>query len=247
VSDSKHITDEPWTRRQFVTTQWSLILTARGESPASAAALDQLCRAYWPPLFVYARRDGLSPHDAQDAVQGFLALLLARRDLNQVSQEKGRFRSFLCAAFKNFLISRARGENADRRGGGGVPLSLDADALEAMCAPELASGATPDRAFDRTWARNLMSRALQRLHAEHQTPRQARIFAALQPTLMDGGRVRQEAELAAQLGLTPGALAVAATRLRQRYRALIEEEIRQTLADPADLAEEMRALWLAWS
>jgi RNA polymerase sigma-70 factor (ECF subfamily) len=128
-----------------------------------------------------------------------------------------------------------------------VPLSLDADALEAMCAPELASGATPDRAFDRTWARNLMSRALQRLHAEHQTPRQARIFAALQPTLMDGGRVRQEAELAAQLGLTPGALAVAATRLRQRYRALIEEEIRQTLADPADLAEEMRALWLAWS
>ena len=210
-------------------------------------ALDQLCRVYWPALFVYARRDGLLPPDAQDAVQGFIAQLLARQDLNHVSPDKGRFRSFLCAAFKNFLISRARGENAIRRGGGSAIVSLDADTLETICARDLVDGTTPDRAFDRTWARHLMSRALQRLGEEHQTPRQAQLFAALQPTLMDGGRAQQEAELASKLGLTPGALAVAATRLRQRYRALIEDEVRHTLADPADLAEEMRALWLAWS
>lgn len=238
---------EPWTRPQFVTTRWSLILAARGEGPSSAAALDQLCRAYWPALFIFARRDGLSAPDAEDAVQGFIAQLLARRDLNDVSPDKGRFRSFLCAAFKHFLISRARGEHALRRGGAAAGFHLDIQVLEEMCAPELAHESTPGRAFDRAWARHLLSRALQRLGAEHQTPRQAQLFSSLQHTLMDGGRLQQAAQLASQLGLTPGALAVAATRLRHRYRALIEDEVRQTLADPADLPEEMRALWLAWS
>ena len=222
-------------------------MAARGEGPNSIEALDQLCRAYWPALFVFARRDGLATPDAEDAVQGFIAQLLTRRDLNEVSPDKGRFRSFLCAAFKNFLISRARGEHALRRGGGTAGFHLDIATLEEACASELAHDSTPDRAFDRAWARHLMSRALKRLGEEHKTPRQAQLFAALQRTLMDGGRVQQEAQLASQLGLTPGALAVAATRLRQRYRALIEDEVRQTLADPADLAEEMRALWLAWS
>lgn len=247
MSDPIHNTDEPWTRRQFVTTHWSLIFQARGEGADAATALDQLCRDYWPPLFVYARRDGLSAHDAQDAVQSFIAHLLSRQDLNSVEPEKGKFRSFLLAAFKHFLISRARGENSFKRGGGMTAISLDLDALETFCAPELADASTPDKAFDRGWARHLMSRALERLGAEHRAPQQARLFAALQSTLMDGGRVTREAELAAQLGLTPGALAVAATRLRRRYRSLIEDEVRQTLADPADLEEEMRSLWLAWS
>jgi DNA-directed RNA polymerase specialized sigma24 family protein len=248
VSDPNHNTDASWNQGHFVTTHWSLILAARSEAPEASTALDQLCRTYWPPLFVYARRDGLSPHDAQDAVQGFIAHLLARQDLNTVSPERGRFRSFLLAAFKHFLVSRVRGESAAKRGGNAVVVRLDVvDTLETMCAPELADAGTPDKAFDRTWAHNLMARALQRLGAEHQTPRQAQLFAVLQPTLMDGGRVSREAELAAQLGLMPGALAVAATRLRRRYRTLIEDEVKQTLANPADLAEEMKALWLAWS
>lgn len=229
--------------RQFVTTHWSLILAARLGGSDGAAALNQICRAYWPPLFVYARRDGLSPHDAQDAVQSFIADLLARQDLDHVLPEKGRFRSFLLVAFKNFLISRARGENALKRGGGTLSVTLDAETLESLYARELADESTPDKAFDRGWARNLMARALDRLAAEHRTSTQARLFAALQPTLMDGGRVRNASEMAAQLGLSAGALAVAATRLRRRYRALIEDEVRQTLADLGDLDEEMRALW----
>ncbi len=242
-----HSTDEPWTRQPFATTHWSLILRARGEEPEASAALEQLCRDYWPPLFVYARRDGLSPHDAQDAVQGFIGHLLARQDLDRVGPEKGRFRSFLLTAFKNFLTSRARAENAGKRGGGSVTLGGDAAALEAQCGPELCDTATPGKAYDQSWARHLMARALERLGREHRTPAQARLFAAVQPTLMDGGRVTQQAEMASQLGVTPGALAVAATRLRRRYRALLEDEVRRTLADPANLEEEMRALWLAWS
>lgn len=232
---------------QFLTTHWTLILAARDDGLAGRAALEQLCKNYWPPLFVYARRNGHTPHDAQDVVQSFLSHLLARQDLNSVAPEKGRFRSFLLTAFKNFIISGVRRENATKRGGQAISANLDEMEMEGLCAPELADSLSPDKAFDRAWARQLMARALQRLSSEHQTPAQARLFAALQSTLTDGGRVVQEAETATRLGLTPGALAVAATRLRRRYRALIEDEVKQTLANPADLAEELRGLWLAWS
>lgn len=247
MPEATHSSNEPRNRQHFVTTHWSLILTARREGLEAAAALERLCQTYWNPLFIYAQRDGLAEHDAQDAVQSFIAHLLARQDLHSVSPEKGRFRSFLLCAFKNFLTSRARTENAAKRGGGAVSVSLENDATVAADAAELADPVTPDKAFDRAWAKNLMSRALDRLGTEHQSPSQARLFSALKPSLMEGGRVTHEAETAARLGLTPGALAVAATRLRRRYRALIEDEVKQTLANPADLAEEMRALWLAWT
>lgn len=247
VPEARHKSNAPWSPHPFVTTHWSLILTARREGMEAAAALERLCQTYWQPLFTYARRDGLAEPDAQDAVQSFISHLLARQDLQSVSPEKGRFRSFLLSAFKNFLASRARAENAAKRGGGRVSVSLENDALATVEATELSDHATPDKAFDRAWAQNLMSRALDRLGAEHQTPSQARLFSALRPSLMEGGRVTHEAETAARLGLTPGALAVAATRLRRRYRALIEDEVKQTLANPADLAEEMRALWMAWT
>jgi DNA-directed RNA polymerase specialized sigma24 family protein len=239
--------DGSWRQPAFVTTRWSLIVRARGEGKEAVVALEQLCRDYWPPLFIYARRQGLSPHDAQDAVQGFIAHLLERKDLAAADQEKGRFRSYLLTAFKHFLISQARGENSMKRGGSAVSISLDTNASELHDAPELTDAATPDKAYDRSWAQHLMTRALQRLEGEHRTPPQARLLSALRPTLMDGGRILHEAELSAQLGMTPGALAVAATRLRRRYRTLIEEEVKQTLADPSDWQEEMKALWLAWT
>jgi RNA polymerase sigma-70 factor (ECF subfamily) len=119
--------------------------------------------------------------------------------------------------------------------------------LDGIDESELADSASPDKAFDRSWAKHLMARAMERLRTDHGSPQQARLFAALRPSLMDGGRVAEAAELAAGLGVTPGALAVAATRLRQRYRSLIEDEVRRTLADPANLKEEMQALWSAWS
>lgn len=247
MSDPFDHREEPAARRAFVTTQWSVILTAQGVGADAAAALDELCRDYWQPLFVYGRSDGLSPEDAQDAVQGFIAHLLARKDLQQVSPEKGRFRSFLLTAFKHYLVSRSRSEGAGKRGGGSVVLSLDVVGLAGVDESELVDRASPEKAFDRSWAKRLMARAMERLARDHGTPQQARLFTALQPSLMEGGRVANAAGLAATLGVTPGALAVAATRLRRRYRWLIEDEVRRTLADPATVAEELRALWSAWS
>ncbi len=221
------------------------MLAGTGVSPESQEALENLCRVYWAPLYAYARRSGLAPHAAQDVVQSFISHLIGRQDLMKVGPERGRFRSFLLAALKNFLISEARRGQALKRGGGQKALPLHD--LEAECAPELTDPFTPDKAFDRRWARTVMARALDALRAEHRSSSQARLFVALRSALMDGGRVEGQAELAAGLGITPGALAAAATRLRQRYRELIEQEVKQTLAHPADLMAEMQALRDAWT
>ena len=231
----------------FATTQWSVVLLAgSGDASGARAALEKLCRTYWPPLYAFARRDGLDAHAAQDAVQGFLARLLEREDIARADPERGRFRAFLVTSFKHFLASQARAELAQKRGGRQVAIAIDAASADGLVAPELADGLTPDKAYDRRWARTVMSRALDRLRAEHATPPQARLFAALESVLADGARLTDADALAAELGTTRAALATAATRLRQRYRVLIENEVARTLENPADLAMEMRALREAW-
>src|SRR5216110_3687771 len=119
----------------FTTTQWSVVLTAQGQSPAADEALEKLCRLYWWPLYGFVRRRGYSPEEAQDLTQGFFAMLLERRDLDTVRQEKGRLRSYLLVSFKNFLLKAHRREVALKRGGGKLPIPLDN--LEARDCGEL--------------------------------------------------------------------------------------------------------------
>lgn len=233
---------------EFLTTAWSVVLRAgQDKCRGTAQALEALCRTYWPPLYAYARRQGLTPQDAQDATQEFISNLLRRNDLASVSPEKGRFRSFLLAALKNFLVSRWRTERALKRGGQSEFVVLDSGEAEKLCQPELIDQLSPEKAFDRRWAITVMACALDRLCAEHQSPEQARLFAALQPVLAGSGRMENQIAMAGELGVTPGALATAATRLRRRYRTLIEDEVGRTLEKPADLAEELRALREAWT
>ncbi len=231
----------------FDSTQWSQVILAGGDSPEAQTALERLCRIYWPPLYAFARRHGLDQHNAQDAVQGFLTRLLARRDIATADRERGRFRAFLVRSFKNHLASQARAETAQKRGGGVQMIQIELAGAEGICAPELAESLTPDRAFDRSWARALMARALDRLRAEHATPQQARLFSALEPTLADAGKLENTLAVAEELGTTRGALATAATRLRRRYREIIRDEVARTLENPADLEAEMRALREAWA
>ena len=121
----------------FFTTQWSVVLRATADDSSEAAhALEALCSTYWPPLYAYARRDGLSPHDGQDAIQDFINQLLRRKDLASVSPDKGRFRSWLLAALKNFLVSRARKEQTLKRGAGAERICLDSKDAEALCQNE---------------------------------------------------------------------------------------------------------------
>ncbi|MFO1501209.1 MAG: ECF-type sigma factor [Verrucomicrobiota bacterium] len=231
---------------RFITTSGARSCAQAECSSDALEALDDLCRIVAASLFVRSPRRPL-PEDAKDMVQEFIAHLLRRKDLASVSPEKGRFRSFLLTALKHFLCSRGRSRLALKRGGGMDFISLDLEQAEALCQPELRVELAPDKAFDRCWASTVMAQALERLRREHRTPGQAKLFLALQPALAEGSRVDKQADLALQLGVTPGALAVATTRLRQRYRALILEEVGRTVAKPGDLAEELMALRSAWS
>ena len=230
----------------FPETHWSLVLAARPEAVDRKAALEELCRAYWPPLYAYCRRDGQSPEAAQDLVQGFLARLLARDDLATVAPERGRFRSYLLAGLRHHLASEARREAAAKRGGGGDILSLNVAEIEAALAPALADRVTPEVLFDRRWARTVMDRALTALATEYAVRDQAELFGRLKPALVDGDG-GGHAELGRALGLSEGAVAVALHRLRRRYRELVRHEVAQTAGSAADLEDELRHLRAVWS
>src|SRR5262245_25947955 len=91
----------------FVTTRWSVVRAAGGnaEPAARRAALETLCRAYWGPLYAFARRRGSARDAAEDLVQGFFARLLEKNDVAVATSERGRFRSFLITSFVHHLAN----------------------------------------------------------------------------------------------------------------------------------------------
>jgi len=224
----------------FVATRWTIVLAAgHGESPQAGRALEELCQAYWYPLYAYVRRRGYESHEAEDLTQEFFARLLAKGYLADVDREKGRFRSFLLASLKHFLANEWDRARAQKRGGGQTLISLDAE-TRYQCEP--VDEASADKLLDRAWAVALLDEVLARLEAEND-PRQ---FAALKPFLTAGQETIPYAEVAGTLGTTEGAVKVAVHRLRKRYRALLREEIAHTVASPSEIDEELRYLFAAF-
>jgi DNA-directed RNA polymerase specialized sigma24 family protein len=225
---------------EFLTTRWSLVVTAGGDDSAAGAALGELLRGVWRPLYAYARRWGCAPEDAEDAVQGFIASLLARHSLAGVDGGRGRFRSFLLAGMRNHLSDVRARETAAKRGGGAVVQSLDKHGAEEGYAGGAVDTETPERAFDRVWALEVMTRARGRLAEECAASGKAAQFAAMFPE--HGAEVASYAVLGAQLGMSSVALRSLALRLRLRWRDLIRAELAQTVNSAAALEEEMEAL-----
>jgi RNA polymerase sigma-70 factor (ECF subfamily) len=175
----------------FVTTHWSVVLTAGGSDTTRARdTLARLCQTYWYPLYAYIRRRGHSPHDAQDLTQAFFAQLLERQSLAAADPERGRFRSFLLGAMNHFLVNEWQKAHAQKRGGGSQTLSLDLAAAEERFDLEPADNSTPDRVFEKQWAMTLLGEVLNRLDAEYRREGKGGLFAALKQTLM-GSRESQ--------------------------------------------------------
>jgi len=228
----------------FATTHWSLVVSAReANSPQSIAALEQLCRAYWYPLYAYVRRTGQSRENAEDLTQAFFARLLEKNYLGAAEPERGRFRSFLLIALKRFMANEWDRERAQKRGGGQPVLSLDADLADQRFQGEPAAGAlSPDRLYERRWALTLLDQTMARLRAEFLAAGKIGEFEKLKSFLtVDRDRVSYP-DAAAELGIGEGALRVAVHRLRKRYRELFREEIAHTLAAGEDLDTELRHL-----
>ncbi len=232
---------------QFTPTHWSVVLAAAGHADTVGArdALEKLCRNYWLPIYVFVRRQGQSAHDAQDLTQEFFARLLEKNFLAGAQREKGRFRSFLLASVKHFLANEWDKARAQKRGGGQVPISIDAELGENSFSLEPADTLTADRIFERRWALALLDLVLRRLREEYTQDGKEKQFNELKSTLTEGSRTVSYAEIATRLRTSEGAVKVAVHRLRQRYRELLRAEIADTVASPAEVEDEIRNLFAA--
>lgn len=230
----------------FATTCWTLIVKA-GEpaGQASEAAWQELCKIYWYPLYVYARRVLPCREDAEDAVQGFLLSLFERKDLTGLSPARGRFRAYLLAAFKHYLSNEHLKASALKRGGGMSLLSLDWEAAGARFEVMDQSVGTPDEVYDREWALALLQNVLECLRAEWQAKNKSTLFDTLQVFLTVGRDDARYAEAAAGHGFSESYLRVNAHRLRRRYRELLRTAIEQTLENRDMVEDEMQALFKA--
>lgn len=232
----------------FVTTHWSLVLRAGHESsPEASAALETLCRRYWQPVYAFVCRRSHSHHDAQDLTQEFFARLLRLKSLSDATPEKGRFRTFLLTSLQRFLVSEWRKATRQKRGGAQVTCSLDARLAEQGCAAEPVDAETPEKAWEKAWALAVMQSGLARLQQEYHAAGKQALFEQLKNIVWGDGSSAAYVRIAAQLGLSEGALKVSVLRLRQRCREILREEVAQTVATPAEVDAELRHLIAVFS
>ncbi|MBI3850195.1 MAG: sigma-70 family RNA polymerase sigma factor [Verrucomicrobia bacterium] len=232
----------------FATTHWTVVLAAgRKRTPQADVALEELCRTYWFPLYAYVRRRGHSKEDAEDLTQAFFARFLEKNYLEGLRSEKGKFRAFLLTALKHFLANASDRAHRQKRGGSLTPLSLDWQDADTRYQLDPADELSPDKLYDRAWAVALLERVIVRLRDESVAEGKSQLFEQLKPFLMIGKSAIPYPQAAVQLNLTEGAVRVAVHRLRKRYRELLRDEIAQTLSDPAQVDEEMRALFSAFN
>ena len=228
---------EPVPPNAFVTTHWTNVLQARDNS---SVALESLCSTYRPALVNWLRSRGETVHDAGDLAHSFFQHLLKKDFLRGVVREKGKFRTFLLAALRNFLVDEHRRQHAAKRGGRNSVASLDEVNEDGELVRVPASGATaPDAAFDRAWAESLLAQALRNLEAECNRSGHIRLCLALEPVLFADEGAPAYTGIAAELGMTEAAVKMAALRLRQRLKRLIRDEVFHTVADPSELEEEL--------
>jgi RNA polymerase sigma factor (sigma-70 family) len=230
----------------FVTTHWSVVLTAgSGNTDGAREAVARLCQTYWHPLYAYVRRVGHSPHDAQDLTQEFFARLLEKNYLAGADESRGRFRSFLLASLKHFLANEWHKAHAQKRGGGQIPIPIDMASAETSIGFEPADTTTAEKIYERRWALTLLESVLRRLRGEYVRDGKQKLFEQLKPTLTEASRSVAYAEIARRLDTTEGAVKVAVHRLRQRYREVLRAEIAETVAEPAEVDDELRNLFAA--
>jgi DNA-directed RNA polymerase specialized sigma24 family protein len=232
------------TAGQFSTTRWSVVLLAgRENSPERAAALEKLCRAYWQPICRFARLKGWNEEDAKDLTQQFFARLLERNDFQGLDSRRGKFRTFLLAAFTHFLANEYDRVNALKRGGGRTIVSLDQFSADEQGGISSGEEISPGTLYDMDWAQAILKAALRELRAGMSKAKNQTQFDELKQFLTANATTGEYAVAAEKLGVEVSSVPVLVHRLRQRYRELVREEVAQTVSSPLELEEEMRHLF----
>jgi DNA-directed RNA polymerase specialized sigma24 family protein len=231
----------------FTSTRWTIVLdAAESQTPPDEAlrALSELCRVYWRPIFLFLRRQGSNPDDAQDLTQGFFAHLIESRAYARADPGKGRFRSFLLGALKHFVAHTRAHDRRQKRGGGRILAPLDTAAIAEADARAVGSQAwSAEQVYEREWAETLLRQALDRLEEECALAGKDELFKQLNTHLSvtNEGAVPYE-EMSVRLGRPIATLRSDVARLRSRYRAILREEVGGTVAQASEIDAELRHL-----
>lgn len=229
--------------RNFEETRWSLIVKAGAETTiVSQGALAELCQIYWFPVYTYIRRKGQSLEEAQDFTQEFFLRFLEQHYVEDVLQERGKFRSFLMVCINHFLSNEWRKAKAQKRGGGEAHISLDIPRAESLYAESLSANLTPDLLFDRHWAQSVLALALGSVRREYTKAGKKAVFEVLQVVVSSPDKNTSFADLGNELGISEGAARTAAYRLRKRYRELLKIEVSETLDENESVEDELAYL-----
>lgn len=250
---TSHAVREPHgSPNQFATTRWSVVLASaglQGEEQNAREALNQLCQSYWRPVFAFICRHGHSTTDAQDLAQDFFVMVLEGNLLKLADPRRGRFRALLLTSLQNFLRESARIGRTRKRGGNVHFISWDdwmaAAPSRFSISPVALESWSPERVFDLRWAATVTERALRRLREECEAKGRLRVFDALSSCLGAERTDISYSNIAAALGIEEGAVKKLLHRLRQRYRELVRSEVADTVADPAEIDDEIRYLCAA--
>jgi len=231
----------------FASTRWTVVYRAADSETSSEhalSALSELCQIYWRPVYLFLRRQGIGPHDAQDLTQSFFAALIEDRTHARADKIKGRFRSFLLGTLKHFLAHAREHDRAQKRGGGAVPVQLDETALsEADAHAARCQNWSADGVFEREWAASLLRQSLDRLAREYEVAGKGALFEALKAHIKAGANAAVSyAEMAKRLGRAATTLRSDVARLRARYRAILREEVSGTVIDARDIDQELHHL-----
>jgi RNA polymerase sigma factor (sigma-70 family) len=230
---------------QFRTTNWSVVLlSAQSQLPGSQSALADLCRVYWYPLYAFVRRRGYNAQDAEDLTQGFFLSLLERKSLRRADRAKGKFRSFLLASLKNYLIDAFDRTNSVKRGGHIEFVGLDLESGEERYLGEAASALNAESAFDARWAATLLTHVINRLREEYAAQGKGAMFSTLQ-AFLDPANCQElptYEKVAKQLQVTLGGAKTLIHRFRKRHSEILREEVSKTVSEQEAVDEEIHAL-----
>ncbi len=218
-----------------------MVAAAEKESEPARSALTELCETYWYPLYAFARRTGADPDAARDLTQGFFLELLAKGYLAQADRRRGRFRTFLLAAFRHFRSKERDKAHALKRGAGQLPLSLDYEVGERTYIAEPRESVTPEDLYQRRWALTLLDRVMEGTRLEYEQSGKGSLFELLEPTLSGRGSASYRA-IGEQIGMSEAAVKVAAHRLRRRYQNRLRATVAATVAEPSEVDGELRDL-----
>jgi RNA polymerase sigma factor (sigma-70 family) len=230
-------------RAEFLTTQWSMIRMAGGDdSPESQKALERLCQSYWYPVYAFVRRFGLSAPEAEDLTQDFFYHILRTNMFASADASKGRFRTFVTRAAKNFLSNDWKRRQTKKRGGGAAPISLDAEETERRYQLDMTDPQTPEKLFEQKWAKEVISVAFEKLEKDYSKSGQKARFEILRKMLWGKHSDTQYESVSKDLEMTVNATRVATSRLRNRFRELVRDELATQVNDPKEVDEEYQFL-----